>query len=318
MKPTIFKDWKARASQVGHLLTSLTTKEDLDNYKKRKSELLYEKENLQNANGRKVSWTDNKQKELDKLESYISNPNPLPKGAITHLDDIFRSEFWGRRRILYNKYLEKGIMQENDALELLGHVDRTEYFKNEEELVNDWVRGVPDNRQDDKIRDTKANYDFDSFDRAESDSLYEWQIKTYCWLDGKTEGELCYCLVNTPRHRLEAEVKSTWYAMGMPSEDNEEWIETQKQIERNMIFDPIRYQEDYPDYKFLNPREELIVPAIFRVKKFKVKLEDGDIEAMKQRIELGREYLINKELEAMRLIQEYANGLDVHFNESDY
>jgi hypothetical protein len=308
---TIFKNWKARPSQLGNLMTYLTSKNDTENQKLRKSELLYEKKNLINKNGNKVKWTDRKQAELDKITESLNNPNPLPEGAKSYLDKVFNDVFWGRKRILYNKYLEKGTSQETDALELLSEVDGIDYFKNEEVIENNWVVGTPDNRQDGIIRDTKASYDLESYDKADLSSLYEWQIKAYCWIDNKTKGELCYCLVNTPEHHIIAETRSQWYAMGMPDEDNEEWIETKKQIERNMIFDPIRFKDEFPNYQFLNKREDLIIPSIFRVKKFEVEIQDDDIENMKHRIKLSRKYLCQKEDEVMAKLNDYAKNIEV-------
>src|SRR5690606_24137174 len=138
---------------------------------------------------------------------------------------------------VHNKFVEKGNLVEEDALDLLSEIDGVTYFKNDEHLENDWVRGTPDNRQDGTVIDTKSNYDLDTFDKAELTKLYEYQIKTYLFLDNKKHGILAYCLVNTPLHRIEAERKSLWYAMGMPEEDNNDWLETVCQLERNMIFD---------------------------------------------------------------------------------
>lgn len=311
MEKLIFKTWRPRASAIGHILTNRpeklrpATQEDRDNLQV----LLSIKETGKNPKtGRANKWDDTKQKEMNFLYHVVNQiplPDTLPTGAISWLQKEFNRMYWGRERILHNKYLEKGTMNEQEALDLLSEVDGVEYFKNEESLENEFSKGTPDNRQDNKVRDTKANYDLESFDNAGLDSIYTWQIKDYLWMDGKTEGELCYCLVNTPLHHLEAQRKSMYYALGLPDEDDEEWIETQKQMERNMIFDPIRFKEDYPHYVFLNDQSDLYMPAPLRVKKFDVKLELDDIDFMKARVLLAREWLCNKELETLKKIKEF-------------
>lgn len=314
MEKLIFKEWKPRASSLGHIMTNLVSSSDIDKWKTRKAELIGERDNGVNLNGRKVKWTDNKQKELKKLKSYLSNPQELPAGAITHLDNVFQSQFWGRKRILHNKYLEKGVMQENDGLDLKSEVDGVAYFKNDTEFENDWVRGTPDNIQDNRVTDIKCNYDMESFRKADLNAVYEHQIKAYLMLTDLTEGELCYCLVNTPESHITAQTKSMWYNLGMPDEENEEWIEVKKQIERNTIFDPIKFKEEYPNYIFLNHESDLYIPPILRVKKFDVTLTDEDVENIKTRVELARKYLFKKEIEERRTIKEWTNQLEVEIN----
>ena len=301
MADSIFLNYKFRCSSLGHLMTNLVTSDDIKKIDDEIKVYLLEKANGINANGNKVKWTDNKQIALDKLLAKKNNPDELPTGAKSHLDDVFRSQFWGRRRTLNNKYLDKGLICEEDALELLSLVDDTFYIKNSDQLENDYICGMPDNRQD-IIRDTKANWDLDSYDKAELTSLYEWQIKGYSYLDNKTKGELCYCLVNNPYHQLVNEKQRLYYAMGTPSDDDEKWVKSISQIERNMIFDIPKFKEHYPNYDFVNTTLDFTIPAIYRVKKFNVELFPEDIKNIKSRVLLAREYLMKKELEVLTLI----------------
>ncbi len=305
MRTLIFENYKFRASQIGHIMTnleSITSKqlEELETLQTRK----------QNAEkGTEKPLTANMEEKLKELISKRDAPDELPSGAISYLEEVFRDVFWGRKRSLQNKFLEKGNLCEQDALDLLSEYDNDFYHKNDEYLENDYVCGTPDNRQG-IIRDTKANYDLESFDKSELTKLYEWQIKTYDWLDGKKEGELCYCLVNNPLHHLETERKSLWYKMGMPDEESEEWKEALKQLERNMIFDPIKFKEQYPHYTFENTESDLYIPPQFRVKKFRVTLEESDIKNIISRVKLARAYLIHKEIEVKNKIQEYAKNIE--------
>ena len=284
----IFKNFEFRPSSIGHIMTSLESITDK------------QLETLDYLLSRPKP-TENQQKQIKELEAkrdFVETIDTLPKGIKTYLNGIFRSVYWGRSRMLSNKYLDKGNMCEQDVLEIASLVDNEFYVKNDEKLSNGYVAGTPDNRQDGKIRDAKANWDMDSFDSAELTSLYEWQIKAYCWLDGVTEGELIYGLVNNPIHQIIAAKQSLWYSLGQPEDDDYNWIRQVSQLERNMIFDLYKFRDEHPNYELESPLLDFHIPYYFRVKKFDVKLEEKDIENMKRRIILCREYLLNKEIEA--------------------
>lgn len=307
----IFKNWKARCSSLGHILTCLPSPFTSDDTKLL-SDMLKEKETGINANGNKTrGWTDTKENDLQAMLRKKEGKDELPPGCITHLEDIFRSQFWGRKRFLYNKYLEKGTIVEEDNLELLSKVDGVPYWKNDQQFENDYIMGCPDNVQG-KVRDMKSNFDMDTFDKAEMTTLYEWQVKGYMWLTGIEEGELCYGLVNTPYHLIEKEKNSLFYAMGRPDDLDPKKIEAECQLERNMIFDMAAFKKEYPNADLMHGRTfetsnglrtiqwQAEVPAAFRVKRFPVTLEEKDIDNIKRRVTMCREWLVAKEIETRK------------------
>ena len=299
-----FKKWKCRASSMGHICTKreTITKDQLADIKA----LEDEKETGLNANGNKVKWTDNKENKLSSLISKRDAPDELPAGVKTHLDNVFRSQFWGRNRILFNKYLDKGNLAEEDSLELLSQIDGTFYAKNDDFFENAYAQGTPDNIQG-MIRDAKTNFDMESFDNAELTSLYKWQVKTYIWmLISKLKnyhGELFYALVNNPYHQLNNDITSMYYKMGQPDDDDDRYMEYKRQMERNMIFDIKRWKENYPGYPFVNENLDFDVPAVLRIKRFPVTLNNQDIKFMKQRVVMCRDYLIEKENEVLNKLK---------------
>lgn len=306
---SLFENWKPRASQLGHLLTNLPekiTKEE----QQLLTELLEEKETGKNANGRSTKWTDTKQKEVDKLSKKKKGIDELPTGAITKLEDIFDDIFWKRKKLIFNKYLEKGNIVEEDSLQLLSDIDGVSYWKNEEYLENEFLQGCPDNIFQ-KIRDTKSNYEYDTFKKAELTSLYSWQIKGYTWMaiesghEISKTGELCYCLVNSPAHRVESERKSLWFNMGMPDDTEERWIEAASQLERNHIFDIAKFKESFPGFDLVTPIWNFDIPKHMRVKRFDVTLEDSDIEHMKRRSKMAKDWLIEREKQELELINKW-------------
>jgi hypothetical protein len=297
MDGLIFKDWKARCSSLGHIMTCLpkplseAEKIELD-------QLAEEKKTGINSNGNKTKWTDTKQSRLDSLTKRENGEDELPAGALTHLDDVFRSQYWGRKRLLDNKYLEKGNLCEDDSLGLLSQIDNGFYVKNKDHYSNDFIQGTPD--VVDPLIDTKSNYDLDSFDKATLTPVYEWQIKGYAWLIGKTEGTLAYCLVNGLIHHIQNERTKIFYALGTPDDDNDEWKEVRRQIERNHIFDIPAFQKAYPHYQFENELLDFSIPAELRVKLFKIELTEDDIFNIKRRVMMSRIYLCEREIEVKK------------------
>lgn len=302
MSELIFKNYKPRCSSLGYIMTNLPqpiTEEE----KVELANLLEECRSGVNENGRKTKWTDVKASRVKALQRKEKGEDELPSGAKTHLDDVFRSQFWKRRRHLVNKYLDKGLLCEQDILDLVSKADNDFYIKNDEHYENDYIQGSWDNFLK-KVRDTKANYDLKTFDEADLSNLYEWQLNGYSFiikekfnLPTYPKAELIYGLVNNPLHHIQNEITRQYYANGNPSDDDENWQEIKRQIERNMIFDRDLFLRDYPHYVFENKVWEFDIPAIFRLKRFDVITTEEDVDHIKRRVLMSRIYLCQKEAE---------------------
>jgi len=176
----IFTKWRPRCSSLGHIMTNLP-KPISEEEKIELANLLEECRSGVNENGRKTKWTDTKASRVKALQRKEAGEDELSSGIITHLDDVFRAVFWRRRRSLANKYLEKGLLTEQDILDLASKIDGDFYIKNDQRFSNDYIEGEWDNFSK-KVRDAKANYDLKTFDEAELSSLYEWQLHGYSYL----------------------------------------------------------------------------------------------------------------------------------------
>ncbi len=302
MSELIFKNYKQRCSSLGHIMTNLPTPITEDESTEL-ANLLEECRSGVNENGRKTKWTDVKASRVKSLQKKQKGEDELPSGAKTHLDDVFRSQFWKRRRHLTNKYLEKGLLCEQDILDIASKIDGDFYLKNDEHYSNEYIQGSWDNFAK-KVRDAKANFDLKTFEESELSSLYEWQITGYSFmikekekLEKYPEGELIFGLVNSPLHLIQNEMTRQFYANGNPDDDNEDWLEIKRQIERNHIFDKELFQRDYPHYIFENKIWEYDIPAQFRIKKFDVITTQDDVDHIKRRVLMSRIYLCQKESE---------------------
>lgn len=287
---TDFSNYKWRCSSLGHLTTSVVKITDNQ---------LGVIADLQNKQLNKP-LTAKQSETLKELIAKRDAPDELPKGALTHIDDVFREKYWMRKRILENKYLEKGNLCEQDALELISKVDGKFYPKNKESFENEFIQGTPDSVHD-FVDDTKASWDLESFDKTKSiDHIYNWQVKAYCWLTGRTKGRVRHCLVNAPEHLVTEEIKRVYFRMGCPDETNDRYLDLARQIERNMIFDKAKFVAENPGYDFRNSIWDFDIPEKYRVKTFGVELLDSDIEIIKSRVKMARKVLQEK-------VNEYSN-----------
>jgi len=293
MRPSLFTNWKSRTSSLGKLLTN---EEKISQKQLNDIEVLQKEKKLGvNANGNKVKFTENKAAKLANLIAIRDAPEVLPIGVKTHLDKIFNHVFWQRRRLLKGNQIDKGTHCETDSLQLLSDIDGVYYAENKKQFSNDYLTGEPDNYQF-NIKEIKSNYDKESFDNSQLTSLYKWQIRGYCWLTNKPDGELIYCLVNNPIKELNQAI----YYLKLKHDvidafTTEESIIEAQQIERNMIFDIKKWNKDFPSYVWHSKNFDFDIPKELRIKRFNVQLLPEHITFMIKRIKMARDYLQEKE-----------------------
>jgi hypothetical protein len=208
----------------------------------------------------------------------------LSATAKDYLAEVYGMEKYNRKEEISNKYLKKGVLVEEDSIDLLSLVDKTLYVKNEERLENDFIAGTPDAFIGDSIKsakhiiDVKSSWSLKTFLSTIGKPLnkqYFYQLQCYMWLSGATEGTIAYCLVSAPDSMVLAEKSKLLYSMDVISEESPEYKEAAQQLEYNMCFDDI-------------PKHE-------RVYKINIKRDDEIIETMKQKVLKARQYLANFE-----------------------
>ena len=171
------------------------------------------------------------------------------------LKQIYREVRWNRKHELSNKYVEKGIACEDDAITLLSRIKKTFFKKNTERITNDFLSGEPDLFIGESILnaeegyDTKASWSWQTFpfpdDKLEKD--YHWQNHGYMALTGAKKWTTAFCLVNTPANLIDDEKKRFLYKNNL-SEFDERYIEQARIIERNSIYDMAAFRKDNPNY----------------------------------------------------------------------
>jgi len=131
--------------------------------------------------------------------------NELSETAKSYVKEVAYSDFFGIKKEFSSKELEKGIICEQDSIDLLNLVEFAEYNKSEEFGDNGWLTGHPDIITDNSVIDIKTAWSFDTFPILQNDmdavvkkSKYEWQVRAYMMLFEKENAKVVYCLVDTP------------------------------------------------------------------------------------------------------------------------
>lgn len=101
------------------------------------------------------------------------------------------------------KTTAKGLILEDDSIELVNRVFFEDYTKNEVRKANGIITGCPDiiDRQKRLIIDIKSSYTLESFakERYGKGSDYTNQLRGYLWLYEQDMGCTAHTLLNTPK-----------------------------------------------------------------------------------------------------------------------
>lgn len=303
-----FKNYRFRASQISKIMGGTIGLADIQ-YNKM---VEYNQRQLDAFEGKAKPLTERMEMELKDLISAHENKE-LPKGMQTELRKIYRAEKYNRNFVFTNKYVQKGIQQEEEAITTYQMYRNqngipTLFSKNTIRLENEWISGEPDisdNKDIFKCKegfDTKCSWSLESFPFIddELDFGYECQNQSYMWLTGAEKWTTAYLLVNATEHQVNAEKMKFFYAYGMPQDANDkyydEYIDKCKDVEKMMIFDYDRFVKSNPGHIMEISKDEWFgegydIPLEDRVVE-KVSIYNPElIKEMKERILLARDYL---------------------------
>jgi hypothetical protein len=251
------KDWKARASELGVIMTGckppLTA-----NQTARVAEL--------KAKGK---LTDKQHIELGGLLDKMLHTPSLSVTTESKMQEYFKEIEFNRSTDLRSKYLDKGIMVEEQAITLVSEVLDLFLVKNRERKSNAYLTGEPDNVQT-KVRDIKSSWDlktFPMFDTELVNKTYWWQVQAYMELFDIDEAEVIYCLVDTPEILIQDELRRVSWQMN--------YIDTPKDLE-----DEVRHNMTFAD-----------IPKELRVKRFNVPRDRESMAMVEPQVIRCREYL---------------------------
>lgn len=154
-------------------------------------------------------------------EPKSKSEGPLSVGAKTYIRSMAAQEIFGVDFEVTSKEMEKGLLMEPEAIELLNRVRGLNLVKNTERRANDWITGEADlfDATARRGHDLKCSWSVATFPLVVADcedKLYEWQMRGYMWLWDATEWEVNYALLSTPEHLARWEPASMHFVDHIP------------------------------------------------------------------------------------------------------
>ncbi len=207
----------------------------------------------------------------------------LSETTKTYLMECYVREKYGREKEIINKYLEKGLMVEEDAITLYSRVRKILFNKNQENLSNEYITGTPDIylghdiHNAEEVNDVKSSWDIYTFFATMTKPLnkdYFYQLQGYMELTKAPKSNLVYCLIDTPQPLILDEMKKLQWKMGVSDPDsNEVYKAACEYLEKAMTFSDIDIKERYIENEII--KDTTVMPSVYR------------------RIEMGRQFLNN-------------------------
>lgn len=126
----------------------------------------------------------------------------LSVGAKTALKTMAKEFTFGYHKTVETKYMDKGLLLEDDAIEFLNRRRFRSYAKNTKRVENEYLTGECDIYIPGvKTIDTKVSWSLDTFPILREDAhdqMYEWQGRGYMQLYEVPEHEVSFVLLDTP------------------------------------------------------------------------------------------------------------------------
>lgn len=226
------------------------------------AKLLEDFEKRKNGEGKPL--TEKQNEEYERLLKIKNAPPQLSETAKRFVEEMWLLNKKGFYEGLDNRYIGKGLHNEEDGIELVSDVEGNFYIKNTERITKGHLTGEADivTEIDGKriIKDIKSSWNPKTFMNGDLSNLYEYQGRCYMYLYNAEEFHLHYTLTDCPPHLYENEIWKLKNRYGIIDIEDEDVKPIFDQLRRNLIF------SDNPAYT----KEE-------RVKTFVIK-RDREIE----------------------------------------
>ena len=283
---TDFSKTLIRCSALGSIMCNPTGKTPMQQYTEATESL--EKKNAQydklikkdGVQGAKLREAIEKLKEEVPVLDAQKDEEFLSKSCQAYLIKTYALEKYNRIKDIETKEMVKGIVVEDNSIELFSIMEGKLYEKNKMRLSNEMVSGTPDLfdgesiDQATRIIDIKSSYDIETFLKNVTQplpSIYYWQLQGYLWLTSAKVGVISYCLVNTPESIVNQQAEYLLRKLDVATTDNPRYQKEYAKMVRNMTCDDI-------------PMEERII-------RIEVERNDDDIEKIYKKVIKCREYL---------------------------
>jgi hypothetical protein len=242
-----------RASSIGSLMVEGRKTTLTDNQK----ELL--NEYLERKNGKGKSLTEKQETVLNDLISRKNAPPELSDTAKRYIEQQWLLLEKGFYQELDNKYISKGLENEDEGIVLVSEIENSIYEKNEERKTIGNITGECDIKCTINgvkvIKDIKSSWSPMTFMNGDLSTLYEWQGRVYMYLYDADEFHLHYTLTDCPLHILENEKWKLRNKYGIIDDENPIMQRLFKQLEKNLIFSNGNYTKEERVKSFIIKRD---------------------------------------------------------------
>ena len=176
---------------------------------------------------------------------------PLSVGAKTYIRSLAAQEIFGIDFEVSSKQMEKGLIVEQDSIDLLNRVRGLLLTKNTERKSNDFISGECDLFDATRKRghDLKSSWSAATFPIAVvdcEDKLYDWQMRGYMWLWDAGEWEVNYALVDTPEKLIGFEPMQMHLVSHIPEHMRlTTWVIQRDAAKEKLIEEKVRHARDY-------------------------------------------------------------------------
>lgn len=131
-----------------------------------------------------------------------SKSETLSETTKTYVQEWAKEHIYGVKNEIKSKYLEKGLMLEDTAIDkAIEWLDLPFTMKNEKFFEDDFFTGTPDLIVEGIVYDIKCSwscFSFPLFEKEMPTKDYFYQLQTYMHLTGCKKAVLTYVLLNTP------------------------------------------------------------------------------------------------------------------------
>jgi hypothetical protein len=189
----------------------------------------------------------------------------LSETAKTYLRELWIEKTYNRRKDITNKFIEKGLLNEETSIDFASLLHNELYEKNEKLYASDYFTGTPDIISGEYIIDIKSSFDIFTFAKAELTDLYYHQLNVYMELTGLRKSKLIYCLTDAPEATIQRELKTAQYKLQVT-----ELPELEAKLRKEMCYSDI--------------------PLDKKVKVFEIEYSEADIKKLQGKVEKAREY----------------------------
>jgi len=236
--------------------------------------------------------TEPQRKKYDELKSKRDAPPQLSDSAKGEIEKIWRLNKKGYYEELNNKFVSKGLLNEQEGLTIVSDYLQDFLIKNDERKYKNNITGEADafSLVDGKkiVLDIKCSWDPKTFMNGKLSKIYEFQLRCYMMLYDVEEAWLCYCLTDASEDAVADAKRKEFYKYfhnGMSNEEVElleqKLERVYKQIETNMIY------SNNPAYK----KEEMV--KIYKIARDK-KIEQAMIDKIKPALEYYNSIKLNQ------------------------